>query len=53
MTNRQRQKAARRFRELMDNGVHRKEAVLKVRTELGVPRTSLYRYCKRFGVSTK
>lgn len=53
MTDRQRLKAARRFRELMDQDIHRKEAVRVVRAELGVSRVSLYRYCKRFGVSTK
>ena len=41
------------FRELLDAGVHRKEAFLQVKKAHGASRRSVYRYCEQFGVSTR
>lgn len=60
MTDRFRRWAANRFRELLDEGLHRKSALLQVRDEIkakdaSLPnsRTQIYAWCKRFKVSTR
>lgn len=52
--------AAQRLRALLDQGARRKAAILQVRQEFKDPatgellgRATLYRYCKRAGISTK
>lgn len=60
MTENARRAYALRFRELLDHGTPRKQALLQVRQEIcakhpGLPnsRTQIYVWCKKFGVSTK
>ena len=59
MTDKTRREIARRFRHLLDRKVWRKDAMLQVRDEFGVTAgwdawsRALYRYCKKFKVSTK
>jgi hypothetical protein len=60
MTDKFREKAALRFRELLDSGVLRKKALLQVKQEMKAideempcSRTRIYEWCKRFGVSTR
>lgn len=53
MTDKLRKAAAERFRELLDQRMLRKQAVILVRQEFTISRTSLYEYCARFGVSTR
>lgn len=53
MTNALRKSIARRLLYLLNKGVHRKLAIIKISEEFSVSRRSIYRYCKRFGVSTK
>lgn len=53
MTEFLRRKAAERFRTLLDSGTHRKNAIKQVCDEYECDRASLYRWCKRFNVSTK
>lgn len=58
MTDKMRLEAARRFRELLDQGVLRKAAIMQVISEIRLrklpcSRTRLYAWCGRFGISTK
>ena len=53
MTEARRRKAAEHFRALLDEGVHRKEAIRRTRAEFGCSRPSLYRWCARLKISTK
>lgn len=54
MTEERRIAAARRLRELLDCNVHRKPALLQVSKEFdGIDRSTIYRYCKRYGISTR
>lgn len=60
MTEQRRKAAALRFRALLDEGVPRKFAILRVRQEirkvhprLPCSRTQLYAWCTKFKVSTK
>jgi predicted transcriptional regulator YheO len=52
VTDKQRRDAAWKFRKLLDSGVLRKIAILKMRDMFGISRTSIYEYCKKFGVPT-
>jgi hypothetical protein len=52
--------AANRLRQLLDEGVPRKMALLQVKREVkakndGLPcsRSSIYAWCKKYGVSTR
>lgn len=53
MTDRQRKKAAVMLKELLYDGMLRKNAIKQVCSEFGVDRSTLYRWCARFGVRTK
>lgn len=60
MTESARKHWALRFRQLLDQHVPRKQALLQVRNEIrGVSRklpsdrASIYRWCKKFKISTK
>lgn len=60
MIEKQKRAAALRLRQLLDDGMRRKAAVLQVRQEFKDPgtgiilgRATLYRYCKRAGVCLK
>lgn len=57
MTQKQRRSAVRRLRQLLDDGVHRKQAFLQVIKELKeqklpASQSSLYNWCGIFDVST-
>ncbi len=52
MTDKLRRAAAKHFRELLDQGLLRKEAILRIFNIYGVSRRSLYEYCKKFKVPT-
>ncbi|MDD5302984.1 MAG: hypothetical protein PHS14_07710 [Elusimicrobia bacterium] len=60
MTEARKKSSALRFRELLDAGVPRKKALLQVRDEIRAvdpdlpnSRTSIYAWCKKWGVSTR
>lgn len=60
MTEALRQWAANRLRQLLDEGVPRKMALLQVKNEvkkknpaLPCSRSSIYAWCDKFGVSTR
>ena len=58
MTDKLRKAVARKFRDLLDQGMPRKQALLATRAALrdaGLPssQTQLYSWCRKFGVSTK
>lgn len=53
MTEARRRLAAEYFRSLLDQGVHRKEAMRRTCKEFGCDRASVYRWCARFKISTK
>ena len=53
MTENAKRKVAVKFRSLIDNGSLRKNAIEYLRERFNVSRRSVYRYCKRFGISTK
>mgnify|MGYP001577033439 CR=1 FL=1 len=58
MTDKRRREIARRLRFLLDQGLHRKDALLAVRMQFGtkdklLAQSSVYKYCKMMGVSTK
>ncbi len=53
MTETRRRQAAQFFRDLLDRGVHRKEAMRRTLAEFGCDRASIYRWCARFKVSTR
>lgn len=52
MTEKRRLEAAEKFRALLDDGVHRKEAIRQVCSLFDIGRATLYRFCKRFGIET-
>lgn len=53
MIEKNRRAAARKFRALLTLGVIRRDAFVQVRKEFGVSRRTVYRYCARYGVSTR
>lgn len=53
MTEKRREKIAKEFRRKLDRDVLRKNAIKEICAAHGIDRASLYRYCARFGVSTK
>lgn len=53
MTNARRKLVAKRFREMLDEGTHRKQALMEIGQQYGVSRRSVYNYCKEFSISTK
>lgn len=52
MTDRLRETIARRFRQMLDEGMLRKVAIESLKQNFNVGRTSIYAYCKKFGVRT-
>lgn len=53
MTERQRKKIAVEFRSKLDRHILRKNAIAQIIEDYGIDRSSLYRWCARFGVSTR
>ena len=52
MTDKRRREIAEAFRAKLDAGEHRKAALQSMRAAFGVARSSIYRYCARFGIKT-
>lgn len=52
MTDKTRKAAATHYRELLDQGLLRKEAILRIGNIYNVSKRSLYRYCQKFRVRT-
>lgn len=52
MTEQRRREAAEKLRSNLDAGVYRKKAIRQVCLEYEISRSTLYRYCKRFGIPT-
>lgn len=53
MIDKKRRAAARKFRQILNQGILRKNAFVQVLQEFGVSRRSVYRYCAEFGISTR
>ena len=53
MTEGLRRKAVRRLRGLLDGGLLRKAALMRVQLEFGIGRSTLYAWCVKFGISTR
>ena len=53
MTDRKRLQIAREFRKMLDDGILRKVAISGIIDRYEVDRATLYRWCARFGVSTR
>lgn len=60
MTDKLRRRYAQMFHDLINSGVHRKQALLQVRDSIralnpALPnsRTQVYAWCRKFGISTR
>ena len=53
MTDKLRKKIVVEFRSKLDRHILRKNAIAQIVENYGIDRSSLYRWCARFGVETK